>query len=303
MNLFFAGDTIFPKEKVTIDKSLLNVINKGTFYANLEIPVLNDDSQPKKTTYIDKILGNYRLFSKANDIHNYPDIKTEFSISNNHIGDQGKRGILSSIELVSNSTHTIFKDPFKIITLEDKRILIYQCNLVNPQIYKLNINVFNSIYNGIPYSLKSIVRLLPSVTDYDLAIRIIHLGRVGKSEINERTMNKIKKISNTLSSFTPHIVIGHHSQQLGKIYELQELNTLIFSSLGNFIFEEELGKFSQDYYYNAIVKVSSEMKCEILPIKISDSRVSLLDKNDETISSLTETEQRVFNLEKIKYGL
>ncbi|MCD8546270.1 hypothetical protein LRY64_02840 [Candidatus Woesebacteria bacterium] len=78
MKIFFAGDTIFPNTKRTIQPEIVKMLGGSRVYFNLESVVLSKKPENSGTSWIAKLLGNYPVFSLSKNGKNFPKLNAFF---------------------------------------------------------------------------------------------------------------------------------------------------------------------------------------------------------------------------------
>lgn len=290
MKISFVGDTLLPSAPVKIDSTINRLLSTSKFvFANLETPIKikQSDESPNR---INRILGNFPISSKLADLKFLPDFNYVWGTSNNHIADFGSQGVEETFfNISSNNKHAYFKfdnvtDCLFNVQTSRKRILVYSVNFTNPKFGFIELNIYNNKFKKGPFGLQQVLKALEQIKidEFDAIIGFVHLGRCGYSRLFYEDYDKILKIRSVIPKSIPHIVFGHHAHQAGEVIEDKKNNQLIISSLGNFIFKEKWGRFSDNYYFNWLVCVDIKEKIavKVYPLHCSDSKIRMANKDE-----------------------
>ncbi len=302
MKVFFAGDTIFPNTKRTVQSEVLETLADSSLYLNLESVLLSKRPINSDASLIAKLLGNYPVFSLSENSENFPVKNVFFFLSNNHIFDFGKKGILRTVQFLEeeNKAHQSVDLVDGVIVevpvANQGRILIYNCNLVNPSKYGVNVNIYNHRYGSFPFSIRDVNRALQNV-EYSDVLAVIgfpHLGKCGRDNFSPHDFAQLTSLRQYIPNSIPHIVLGHHSHQNGKTHYLPESNQFLLYSLGNFIFEEVHGRFTDKYFYNYLAEVdvqSGRIDITLHKIYSDDQEIRLVSDNEKSYYPTDNIEQ------------
>lgn len=271
-------------------------------YFNLESVVLSKKPENSGTSWIAKLLGNYPVFSLSKNGKNFPKLNAFFFLSNNHIFDFGKKGVLETVRFLQNedlsyqSVESLAGVIEEVIVPNKGRILIYNCNLVNPSKYGVTANLYNHRYGKFPYSIADVQQALQrkDFSDVLAVIGFPHVGKCGRDDFSKKDFKQLTSLRKYIPDSIPHAVFGHHSHQNGKTYYSAESNQFLLYSLGNFIFEEVHGRFTDKYFYNYVAEVdvqSGGIDITLHKIYSDDQEIRLVSEKENSYFPTNNIEQ------------
>lgn len=278
ISLMFFGDMMLDRHvKTKIEKAGIEPIFKSLateesrFFmgsdivsANLEGALTNNGEHYPPEASIDFAIDP-KLISQINQDYYF----NFFTIANNHITDQGNRGVEETTKNLNDlgikfagCPDTIFDDcSTNIITIADQRIAMVALSMV---------------YNN--FNLEEVKQKISKLTpETDLVVVQIHWGVEYSHNFNQQQQD----IAHTLIDAGTDIIIGHHPHvvQGVEIYK----NKPIFYSLGNFIFDQYFSQDTQEGLSVSIVYENNKYTIYLFTIKSTNSelkQMTSLDKLD-----------------------
>jgi hypothetical protein len=255
---------------------IVNLENNDLNVTNLECPLVSEKNPIEKVG--PNLIGNEKsvdalLFGHFNLV----------TLSNNHIMDQGEKGLLSTIELLkknnieyvgagmnSEEASRIF-----IRTIKNKRFAFLNFSeneFSASDTFRAGSNTLNPVRNF--YSIKSVR------DQVDYVFVLIHGGHEGYSLPSPRMVETYRFFIDSGAD----IVIGHHSHCYSGYEKYNQGH--IFYGLGNFLFDWE-GYRNSDWNFGYAVKFmveNNDLSYEILPYKQGDEKsgISLLSNSEKT---------------------
>lgn len=196
------------------------------------------------------------------------------TFSNNHIMDQGEKGLLSTIKICENNNMEYIgagrnlEDASRILfkEIQNKQFAFLnfsETEFSSAEIDRPGANPLNPIKNY--YSIKT------AREKADHVIVIVHGGHEGYSLPSPRMVETYRFFIDAGAD----IVVGHHTHCYSGHEKYKE--GLIFYSLGNFIFDWK-NKINTDWNYGYAVKFSfcdKELSYEIMPYKQCNEKPGL----------------------------
>jgi poly-gamma-glutamate synthesis protein (capsule biosynthesis protein) len=156
-------------------------------------------------------------------------------------------------------------------------------NFKNSRIIEKNSVVlvgFNATY---PFNLDEVsewIRDIKESHENNFVIMVMHFGEeyIGKSTYSDRYL------AHTLIDAGADLIIGSHPHVVKDIelYESKKRNikTLIFYSLGNFVFDQYFSKETQEGLIVFVTKYGKSFEFTIEPVSLTESQPKLMEEND-----------------------
>jgi poly-gamma-glutamate synthesis protein (capsule biosynthesis protein) len=190
------------------------------------------------------------------------------SLANNHTDNMGLNGISQTKEILQKGGIDFFGEP---------------TNFKNSRIIEKNGVVlvgFNATY---PFNLDEVsewIRDIKESHENSFVIMLMHFGEeyIGKSTYSDRYL------AHTLIDAGADLIIGSHPHVVKDIelYESKKRNikTLIFYSLGNFVFDQYFSKETQEGLIVFVTKYGKSFEFTIEPVSLTESQPKLMKEND-----------------------
>jgi poly-gamma-glutamate synthesis protein (capsule biosynthesis protein) len=199
---------------------------------------------------------------------------THVSLANNHSLDNGKEGLTNTKIELTNESINYFGEPNDIstsstisfLTLEDKKVAILGLNTILPA----------------PDMSK-----LEAVLDYvtqnsNYQIIYIHWGE----EYENRSTLSQREFAKQLANLGADIIIGHHPHVVEEVEIIN--NTMVFYSLGNFIFDQYFSHEVQDGLALELFLQNDNLLVNLLPVtSLASQAQPRLMNEQETAQFLT----------------
>ncbi len=278
MNIIIGADLVPTKSNIELfekgdintllGSDLIDIIHSADYRIfNLEIPLVNESSPIKKC--------GPNLIASTKCISAYKAMKIDLlTLANNHILDQGSKGLESSISTlkqagisyvgVGNSIKEASRP--KIISCEGKKIGVYAC-------VEHEFTVATEDESGAnPVDLLETpdhIIELKKQCDY-----VIVLYHGGKEQYRYPSPN-LQKICRKLVEKGADLVVCQHSHCIGCKEEYKQ-GTIVYGQ-GNFLFDDEENEYWQT---SLLIMISDNFKIKYLPLKKNKSTVRLA-KGDE----------------------
>lgn len=278
MNIIIGADLVPTKSNIELfekgdintllGSDLIDIIHSADYRIfNLEIPLVNESSPIKKC--------GPNLIASTKCISAYKAMKIDLlTLANNHILDQGSKGLESSISTlkqagisyvgVGNSIKEASRP--KIISCEGKKIGVYAC-------VEHEFTVATEDESGAnPVDLLETpdhIIELKKQCDY-----VIVLYHGGKEQYRYPSPN-LQKICRKLVEKGADLVVCQHSHCIGCKEEYKQ-GTIVYGQ-GNFLFDDEENEYWQT---SLLIMISDNFKINYLPLKKNKSTVRLA-KGDE----------------------
>ena len=190
---------------------------------------------------------------------------THMSLANNHSFDYGIEGYLNSIKILESNNIKSFGNPINFSTSS-----ISILDLPN---YKIAIISISDVFKTpSDKDLKSV--LTQAGLESDFQIIYIHWGEE-YSLVNSR---KQKELAQKLVDLGADLIIGHHPHVVQNVEKIN--NTLVFYSLGNFIFDQYFDNEVMDGLMVSLID-SNGLNLEITPITSRHSKAQPQMMNDQ----------------------
>jgi poly-gamma-glutamate synthesis protein (capsule biosynthesis protein) len=215
---------------------------------------------PKIATSSTILFGNFEAAVHSNHTHT-PDNTFSFSVDSIHLEALRRHGF-THMSLANNHSQDGEKTS-RIITeesLEENELLWLgnketlassSIKLVTISDLTIGVLALNSVNVGLPYEqIKTTFKQMSDVSDVQVVY--IHWG----TEYSLLHSSDQQKTAYLLADLGADIIVGHHPHVVQDIEQYE--NTLIFYSLGNFIFDQYFSKDVQEGLLLEIKKDSSE---------------------------------------------
>lgn len=278
MNIIIGADLVPTKSNIELfekgdvntllGSDLIDIIHSADYRIfNLEIPLVNENSPIKKC--------GPNLIASTKCISAYKAMKIDLlTLANNHILDQGSKGLESSISTlkqagisyvgVGNSIKEASRP--KIISCEGKKIGVYACVEHEFTVATENESGANPV--DLLETPDHIIELKKQC-DY-----VIVLYHGGKEQYRYPSPN-LQKICRKLVEKGADLVVCQHSHCIGCKEEYKQ-GTIVYGQ-GNFLFDDEENEYWQT---SLLIMISDDFKIKYLPLKKNKSTVRLA-KGDE----------------------
>lgn len=278
MNIIIGADLVPTKSNIELfekgdintllGSDLIDIIHSADYRIfNLEIPLVNESSPIKKC--------GPNLIASTKCISAYKAMKIDLlTLANNHILDQGSKGLESSISTlkqagisyvgVGNSIKEASRP--KIISCEGKKIGVYACVEHEFTVATENESGANPV--DLLETPDHIIELKKQC-DY-----VIVLYHGGKEQYRYPSPN-LQKICRKLVEKGADLVVCQHSHCIGCKEEYKQ-GTIVYGQ-GNFLFDDEENEYWQT---SLLIMISDNFKIKYLPLKKNKSTVRLA-KGDE----------------------
>ena len=281
--LFADGDV-----KSLVGDDLIKILMDADYRVfNLETPLV-DEIDP-----IDKCGSN--LFANSSTIFGLKKLGVNlFTLANNHIMDQGEKGLISTINILNENGISHIgagcnlkqaQEPF-ILDVKNRKIGFYACAEHEFSIAEDNFPGAN------PFDLLESfdhIAELKKVCDY--VIVLYHGGK----EHYQYPSPMLQKVCRKFVQKGADLVICQHSHCIGceEVYG----NARIVYGQGNFIFDSNYGPYSQT---SLLIKLTDNMEIEYFPIVKKERGIRLAsDKCAENI--LSDFKKRSSQLEDVNF--
>ena len=256
-NLFFVGDVMLARdvEQTLIGKGFDFPYKNLTFnsdtdyvFANFESAIPTIHTKTPNNTFRFSVDGRLLpSFRKAGFTH--------LSLANNHAFDFGLPGYNETITTLWEEGFVPFGHP----TVFSSSSVTY----VEVGTRRIALVALHVLFTEPKEEVLASV-LKQTSLESDLQIVTVHWG-VEYANTNSATQ---RKLAQTLSKLGVDIIVGHHPHVVQNI-ELID-NTLVFYSLGNFIFDQY---FSVPVQQGLVLKLDSDLGIELLPVSSEEVRV------------------------------
>lgn len=254
-------------EKLIEEKLYYIIKNADYKIFNLELPLTNVYEPIKKC--------GPNLMANTNTINGYRKLGVNlFTLANNHILDQGIKGVLSTkdvlekagIQYIGLESDSIPDNSFCTFAYNGKKIGVYAC--AEHEFSTLNIwDIRANPYDEMKTSER--IEALKSICDY--VIVLYHGGK----EYYRYPSPKLQKICQGIVQSGADLVICQHSHCIG--CEEKYNNSTILYGQGNFLFDLSNNEFCKT---GLLINIDSSLEISYIPIV----------KKDETVSLASDTE-------------
>lgn len=183
---------------------------------------------------------------------------THAGLANNHTFDFGSAGYENTASSLELAGINIFGHPNYINASSSSVIKI---DNINVGILGLNLIVEDSDLNNLETQVETMT------ANTDMQIVYIHWGNeyVKEASVHQRAL------ATRLADLGIDVIIGHHPHV---IQEIEKINhTLVFYSLGNFLFDQYFSEEVQTGLMLGLIKESDSLKIELLPVSSLDTRI------------------------------
>ncbi|MBN1185886.1 MAG: CapA family protein [Bacteroidales bacterium] len=236
-----------------------NLLNNDLNITNLECPLINIENP------IDKTGPTIRANEKCIEILKYGNFNL-VTLSNNHIMDHGKPGLVSTIHLCQENQIECLGAGSNIEEASE----IWYKKIKNSRIAILNFSEmeFSTAEEFLPGSnpldpIKNFYSIRLAKENADYVIIIIHGGHEGYQLPSPRMVKTYRYFIDCGAD----LVVGHHPHCFSGYEKYKD--KMIHYSLGNFIFDDELS-INQSWNFGYAIKViinNSKVFSEIIPYK------------------------------------
>ncbi len=190
-----------------------------------------------------------------------------FSVANNHISDQGQKGVDETYKNLSALG-------FLFSGQGDGRISSINATSTVAGGRRIALLSFSTVYRTLPEST-----LLSMITkakeDNDFVVVNIHWG----VEYEHQAYSKQRSLASKMAAAGADLIIGHHPH----VVQGAELigNTPVFYSLGNFIFDQSDSDDTQEELAVSADITMNSLKIKLLPLKSEKIKLRLMDDNEK----------------------
>ncbi len=248
----------YPFEK--IKKTLSSI---GYVVGNLEGPILYN-----KKPYIKNSL-NFS-FDKKTAIALTSTHFNILSLANNHTDNSGAKGLNETREILKTHSITPIGDP---LYFNDKFT------------YKVNDTVFlafNFTYFFDNTAIKTVQRVRETQKDAFIIV-FVHWGE----EYTPISSSYVRTIAHQIIDAGGDVIIGSHPHvvQEVELYHSKERgeDSLIFYSLGNFVFDQYFSKETQTGLAVGLIKDKDYQEFTLIPIDLTNSQPKLMEEKEKTL--------------------
>jgi poly-gamma-glutamate synthesis protein (capsule biosynthesis protein) len=189
------------------------------------------------------------------------------TISNNHLADQGERGIIETRKNLDELK-------FNYSGCQDREIGDCSSKILEINGRKIGLAGFSMVY-GLFDENKATEVIKKLKSSSDLVVVNIHWGVEYKHEFNKTQ----QAVAYSLADAGADIIIGHHPHVVQglEVYN----NKPIFYSLGNFIFDQYFSADTQEGLAVGITIINDKKEYYLYPIKSKQSQPSLMEGVDK----------------------
>lgn len=282
--LTFVGDTMLGRAvKVKSEKNNYNDVFENISY-------IWKDSQYVSGNVESAILDNPEDFEKRSDsdIHLYAETKiaevlknngfTLANLANNHLGDFGRPGMVSSFDALEKSgldyvgagNNQEEAAAYKINEINGIKVATVAISDLVPENYQATETEAGMLTTSYP-SYNRIV--YEASQEADITVVNIHWGEEYTFGETEDQQN----IGKELIDAGADIIIGAHPHVLQPIETYKD--GIIFYSLGNFVFDQGWSRTKDSMVLNYYVNKDGEGTFEIVPVRIKDGYPEVTNSN------------------------
>ncbi|MFH1427367.1 MAG: CapA family protein [Patescibacteria group bacterium] len=206
-----------------------------------------------------------------------------FNIANNHLADQGERGIIETRQ-------NLDKLGYNYAGCQDGEVGSCSSTIIEIAGQKIGMAGFSIVYTKFD-NLKAEKEINELSSTTDLVIVNMHWGVEYEHYYNKTQ----QEIAHKLIEAGADIIIGHHPHVVQgiEIYEFKRSPTnaahpnnrkgIIFYSLGNFIFDQYFSSDTQEGLAAGINIINEEVIFSLIPIKSKLSQVELMAGDEKEI--------------------
>ncbi|MGB3093175.1 MAG: CapA family protein [Candidatus Zixiibacteriota bacterium] len=211
------------------------------------------------------------------------------SLANNHMFDCERKGIVSTIEFLS-------EEKIKFTGAGETT-----AQALRPAIFNLkNTRIGFLAYNAYPMDWIVLKEGQPAIAFYDSSRAIEAVEKLKKKadvvivslhwgdEYHKKPNRRQKRIAHQLIDAGADLILGHHPHVLQPIEEYQ--NGVIVYSLGNFVFDQRKSATKKSVIFSAKLSKRGVEEFSTLPVQITDHRPCLVNEKagkEEVASDLS----------------
>lgn len=286
MKMLFFGDLMLDRNvgdkinKYGLDY-LLGKLNENNFTSGYDLVSANLEGAVSNA-------GEHYLPQNAYDFAFAPELISQlkkynfnfFNLSNNHLSDQGKKGIDETYKNLSNlgfyysgcsdATLSPSSDFSELASGEIMPVLLENnCSeiILNIKNKKIALLGFSQVYKNIDKN-KILEKIGQLKEKSDLLIVNAHFGLEYQEKANENQVNLAREMVDSGAD----IIIGHHPH-VTQNYEIYQQKP-IFYSLGNFIFDQYFSPETQEgLAVSLTIDESNQIQSEVYKIKTKGSQI------------------------------
>ena len=258
--IYFVGDLMMARN---VERRLVNtdvkqaLSNMMTFWSDQFVVANFESAVPLKHLATPDFTFRFSVKKEL-----LPDLQaagiTHVSLANNHAFDFGQVGYKNTVTEMNNIGIVPFGDPYdlssssvSVISTGDSSIALIGLSLITSEIdFKL---------------LKEMVEKLSQTTD--LQFVYIHWG----NEYVEQQSQTQRQVAAKLSKIGIDVVIGHHPHVIQGVERID--NTLVFYSLGNFLFDQYFSEAVQQGLMLELATEPDSFNFSIIPVSSLNSKV------------------------------
>lgn len=293
----FTGDVLFDnyfkenrKSEEFIDNKIISFLNSSDYcICNLEGPILTSASK------VDEFIHCSSPYCV--DVLKNLNIKV-WSIANNHIFDFGEKGIKETLEIANSNECTCFG--LKSSSAVSPYYIIDDCGGIG--IFSVSYDSrYSSSYSSIHW--KDISKIQDAVNSIKKRCRwciiLVHSGE----EFSSLPFPEIKNVYKTYIDLGVDIVVGHHPHVVQN-YELFK-NSIIFYSLGNFIFDTDYQRIQNRTDYGVILKImfnNNKFTWTVLGTRINRGEEKSCIEADKVVDIFVDIQDPQYN-RLLKYSI
>jgi gamma-polyglutamate biosynthesis protein CapA len=192
-----------------------------------------------------------------------------FNIANNHLADQGERGIIET-------RNNLEKMGFSFVGCRDLQVSNCSSTTLEIAEKKIGMIAFSQIYGLLDE--KEVIKTITSLKNkIDLVVVNIHWGTEYQHKFNTTQQDLAHKMIDAGAD----MIIGHHPHvvQGMEIYK----NKPIFYSLGNFVFDQYFSQDTQEELALGINYSTKDITVNLFPMKSKMSQVELMNEKEKEI--------------------
>ncbi len=281
---------------IMLDRNVLNIINKKGFdyiFENLKEDNFLEDYDFVMANLEGATTNNGEHYRPINlyDFAFKPDLVSKlkeynfniFILANNHLSDQGEKGISETYNNLSNlgfnylgckDAYLSPSNEFVVSNLGNQEVLNSDnCSniVLEKNGKKIAFLSFSIVYSRIDED--EIVQRIKDLKEFsDYVIVTPHWGLEYKSLANKEQ----EVLAHKMIDAGADIIIGHHPHviQNKEIYEEKE----IYYSLGNFVFDQYFSKETQEGLAVKLVIGEEGLSTEVYKLKSKGSRIETIEK-------------------------
>jgi poly-gamma-glutamate synthesis protein (capsule biosynthesis protein) len=192
---------------------------------------------------------------------------THVSLANNHSLDNGKEGLANTKKELTNESIHYFGAPTEIstsstisfLTLEDKRVAILGLNTISAALDMSE--------------LEAVIGFANLNSNYQIVY--VHWGE----EYDNKSSLTQQELAKQLADLGVDIIIGHHPHVVEEVEIIN--NTMVFYSLGNFIFDQYFSTEVQEGLVLELFLAEEKLLVNLLPVTSLSTRAQPRLMNDQ----------------------